>query len=291
MWGSHVSPYFIFVFKVCNTTTDRNHADPALEKYVTETVMAIVKGFFSSPFSVNHSNLQVLFSTSWQASEMCRRGSLIHSTSKAFANFKIPYIKNENIWQPAFSSSATKPGKILCLCRNLYFKPLLEVFYTEVCANISYQRQCWSVPIRILSLITVLPPPRKNYMSALSPVFYRRTNLSSSSCSSLLSGSTAAPGSTHCRRLTLRAASKHLLTLVSVAALLSSLWIWVLTQQRNTEIHLKYILDILLTNKSNTIEIVLTRDCFFQSLMCKFMLKSMDTSAIEASALYSMQPL
>lgn len=44
---------------MCNTTTDRNHADSALEKYVTETVMAIVKGFFSSPFSVNHANLQV----------------------------------------------------------------------------------------------------------------------------------------------------------------------------------------------------------------------------------------
>uniref|UniRef100_A0A672JC27 Inositol 1,4,5-trisphosphate receptor n=1 Tax=Salarias fasciatus TaxID=181472 RepID=A0A672JC27_SALFA len=38
--------------------SNRNHADLALEKYVTETVMAIVKGFFSSPFSVNHSNLQ-----------------------------------------------------------------------------------------------------------------------------------------------------------------------------------------------------------------------------------------
>lgn len=51
----------IFDLKVCNTTTDRNHADQALEKYVTETVLAIVKGFFSSPFSVNHSNLQVIF--------------------------------------------------------------------------------------------------------------------------------------------------------------------------------------------------------------------------------------
>uniref|UniRef100_A0A668AY01 Inositol 1,4,5-trisphosphate receptor n=1 Tax=Myripristis murdjan TaxID=586833 RepID=A0A668AY01_9TELE len=40
------------------STTDRNHADLALEKYVTETVMAIVKGFFSSQFSVNNSNLQ-----------------------------------------------------------------------------------------------------------------------------------------------------------------------------------------------------------------------------------------
>ncbi|KAM9815199.1 inositol 1,4,5-trisphosphate receptor type 2 isoform X1 [Syngnathus typhle] len=44
--------------RVCNTTTDRSHADLALEKYVTEPVMAIITGFFSSPFSVNHSNLQ-----------------------------------------------------------------------------------------------------------------------------------------------------------------------------------------------------------------------------------------
>ncbi|XP_068168569.1 inositol 1,4,5-trisphosphate-gated calcium channel ITPR2 isoform X2 [Antennarius striatus] len=50
--------FLVDMSSVCNTTTDRNHADPALEKYVTETVMAIVKGFFSSPFSVNHSNLQ-----------------------------------------------------------------------------------------------------------------------------------------------------------------------------------------------------------------------------------------
>ncbi|KAJ8411304.1 hypothetical protein AAFF_G00173100 [Aldrovandia affinis] len=44
--------------RVCNTTTDRKHADTLLERYVTETVMAIVKGFFSSQFSVNNSNLQ-----------------------------------------------------------------------------------------------------------------------------------------------------------------------------------------------------------------------------------------
>uniref|UniRef100_A0A8C7KZ53 Inositol 1,4,5-trisphosphate receptor n=1 Tax=Oncorhynchus kisutch TaxID=8019 RepID=A0A8C7KZ53_ONCKI len=39
-------------------TTDRNHADIPLEMYVIETVMAIVKGFFSSQFPVNNSNLQ-----------------------------------------------------------------------------------------------------------------------------------------------------------------------------------------------------------------------------------------
>ncbi|XP_046889429.1 inositol 1,4,5-trisphosphate receptor type 2 [Hypomesus transpacificus] len=50
--------FLVDMARVCNTTTDRNHADKALEKYVTETVMAIVKGFFSSQFSVNNSNLQ-----------------------------------------------------------------------------------------------------------------------------------------------------------------------------------------------------------------------------------------
>ncbi|XP_035258144.1 inositol 1,4,5-trisphosphate receptor type 2 isoform X1 [Anguilla anguilla] len=44
--------------RVCNSTTDRKHADTALERYVTETVMAIVKGFFSSQFSVSNSSLQ-----------------------------------------------------------------------------------------------------------------------------------------------------------------------------------------------------------------------------------------
>ncbi|XP_006811042.1 inositol 1,4,5-trisphosphate receptor type 2-like, partial [Neolamprologus brichardi] len=50
--------FLVDMASVCNTTTERSHADLALEKYVTETVMAIVKGFFSSQFSVNHSNLQ-----------------------------------------------------------------------------------------------------------------------------------------------------------------------------------------------------------------------------------------
>ncbi|XP_023671026.2 inositol 1,4,5-trisphosphate-gated calcium channel ITPR2 isoform X2 [Paramormyrops kingsleyae] len=44
--------------RVCNSTTDRRHTDSVLERYVTEMVMAIVKGFFGSQFSVNNSNLQ-----------------------------------------------------------------------------------------------------------------------------------------------------------------------------------------------------------------------------------------
>uniref|UniRef100_A0A673N6Q6 Inositol 1,4,5-trisphosphate receptor n=1 Tax=Sinocyclocheilus rhinocerous TaxID=307959 RepID=A0A673N6Q6_9TELE len=42
--------------------TDRKHADTCLEKYVTDTIMAIVKGFFGSQFSVSNSNLQIFIS-------------------------------------------------------------------------------------------------------------------------------------------------------------------------------------------------------------------------------------
>ncbi|XP_078091386.1 inositol 1,4,5-trisphosphate-gated calcium channel ITPR2 isoform X4 [Mustelus asterias] len=44
--------------RVCNSTTDRKHADTALERYVTDTVMSIISGFFSSPFSDNSTSLQ-----------------------------------------------------------------------------------------------------------------------------------------------------------------------------------------------------------------------------------------
>uniref|UniRef100_A0A8C7N7K2 Inositol 1,4,5-trisphosphate receptor n=1 Tax=Oncorhynchus kisutch TaxID=8019 RepID=A0A8C7N7K2_ONCKI len=50
--------FLVDMARVCNSTTDRNHADIPLEMYVIETVMAIVKGFFSSQFPVNNSNLQ-----------------------------------------------------------------------------------------------------------------------------------------------------------------------------------------------------------------------------------------
>ncbi|XP_054242605.1 inositol 1,4,5-trisphosphate receptor type 2 isoform X1 [Indicator indicator] len=50
--------FLIDMARVCNTTTDRKHADTSLEKYVTEPVMSIVSGFFSSPFSDNSTSLQ-----------------------------------------------------------------------------------------------------------------------------------------------------------------------------------------------------------------------------------------
>ncbi|XP_040291553.1 inositol 1,4,5-trisphosphate receptor type 2 isoform X2 [Bufo bufo] len=50
--------FLVDMARVCNTTTDRKHADTALEKYVTEAVMNIVSGFFNSPFSDNSTSLQ-----------------------------------------------------------------------------------------------------------------------------------------------------------------------------------------------------------------------------------------
>ncbi|XP_040201538.1 inositol 1,4,5-trisphosphate receptor type 2 isoform X3 [Rana temporaria] len=50
--------FLVDMARVCNTTTDRKHADTALEKYVTEPVMNIASGFFSSPFSDNSTSLQ-----------------------------------------------------------------------------------------------------------------------------------------------------------------------------------------------------------------------------------------
>uniref|UniRef100_A0A8B9M549 Inositol 1,4,5-trisphosphate receptor n=1 Tax=Accipiter nisus TaxID=211598 RepID=A0A8B9M549_9AVES len=50
--------FLIDMARVCNTTTDRKHADTSLEKYVTEPVMSIVSGFFNSPFSDNSTSLQ-----------------------------------------------------------------------------------------------------------------------------------------------------------------------------------------------------------------------------------------
>ncbi|XP_069484568.1 inositol 1,4,5-trisphosphate-gated calcium channel ITPR2 isoform X4 [Ambystoma mexicanum] len=50
--------FLVDMARVSNTTTDRKHADMALEKYVTEEVMNIVGCFFNSPFSDNSTSLQ-----------------------------------------------------------------------------------------------------------------------------------------------------------------------------------------------------------------------------------------
>ncbi|XP_078804197.1 inositol 1,4,5-trisphosphate-gated calcium channel ITPR1 isoform X3 [Oryzias latipes] len=51
--------FLVDICRVCNTTSDRKHADTMLERYVTETVMSIVTCFFSSPFSDQSTSLQI----------------------------------------------------------------------------------------------------------------------------------------------------------------------------------------------------------------------------------------
>ncbi|TTO63377.1 Inositol 1,4,5-trisphosphate receptor type 1 [Bagarius yarrelli] len=48
----------IVMAEVCNSTSDRKHADTVLERYVTDTIMSIVTTFFSSPFSDQSTSLQ-----------------------------------------------------------------------------------------------------------------------------------------------------------------------------------------------------------------------------------------
>uniref|UniRef100_A0A8C5PPT8 Inositol 1,4,5-trisphosphate receptor n=1 Tax=Leptobrachium leishanense TaxID=445787 RepID=A0A8C5PPT8_9ANUR len=50
--------FLVDICRVCNSTSDRKHADLVLERYVTETVMSIVTTFFSSPFSDQSTTLQ-----------------------------------------------------------------------------------------------------------------------------------------------------------------------------------------------------------------------------------------
>uniref|UniRef100_A0A8C2AP57 Inositol 1,4,5-trisphosphate receptor n=1 Tax=Cyprinus carpio TaxID=7962 RepID=A0A8C2AP57_CYPCA len=61
IWKLFVS-FLADMSRVSNGPTDRKHADTCLEKYVTDTIMAIVKGYFGSQFSVSNSNLQIFLS-------------------------------------------------------------------------------------------------------------------------------------------------------------------------------------------------------------------------------------
>lgn len=133
-----------FAFQVCNTTTDRNHADSALEKYVTETVMAIVKGFFSSPFSVNHANLQVLFLTSGKQVKCTCTERLTHDTSKSHVIFWLLYNKRRifDIWLSPSLHICLKPPcfivEFLFFTTSSCLRCLMQMWGT----NGSYQRRC-----------------------------------------------------------------------------------------------------------------------------------------------------
>jgi hypothetical protein len=52
--------FLVDMATVCNATHDRNHADFALESYVTNSIMNLVSTFFNSPFSDQSSSVQVI---------------------------------------------------------------------------------------------------------------------------------------------------------------------------------------------------------------------------------------
>jgi len=52
--------FLVDMATVCNATHDRNHADFALESYVTNSIMNLVTTFFNSPFSDQSSSVQVI---------------------------------------------------------------------------------------------------------------------------------------------------------------------------------------------------------------------------------------
>ncbi|KAL0968457.1 hypothetical protein UPYG_G00267150 [Umbra pygmaea] len=78
--------FLVDMARVCNSTTDRHHADVRLETFVLETVMAIIKGFFSSQFSVSNSNLQThqpIFIQLLQSSFRLYNCSWVNSSQKS----------------------------------------------------------------------------------------------------------------------------------------------------------------------------------------------------------------
>lgn len=60
MWQLFEKSFLLDMAVVANATHDRRHADVALERYVTSTVMDIVTTFFKSPFSEQSTAIQVL---------------------------------------------------------------------------------------------------------------------------------------------------------------------------------------------------------------------------------------
>uniref|UniRef100_A0A3B5N1F5 Inositol 1,4,5-trisphosphate receptor n=1 Tax=Xiphophorus couchianus TaxID=32473 RepID=A0A3B5N1F5_9TELE len=80
--SSHIWRLFENFLVDMATVRKLTQKDP-LDKYVTETVMAIIRSFFESPFSVNYSMLQVLCSCQTCGSFLLLHGSSISATAKA----------------------------------------------------------------------------------------------------------------------------------------------------------------------------------------------------------------
>ena len=61
MWSLFEKSFIVDMGLIANATHDREHADTALENYVTNCLMNIITTFFSSPFSDQSTTVQVIF--------------------------------------------------------------------------------------------------------------------------------------------------------------------------------------------------------------------------------------
>lgn len=63
MWSLFEKSFIVDMGLIASSTHDRQHADTALETYVTSCLMNIISTFFSSPFSDQSTTVQVMFHT------------------------------------------------------------------------------------------------------------------------------------------------------------------------------------------------------------------------------------
>lgn len=63
MWSLFEKSFIVDMGIIATATHDREHADTALENYVTGCLMNIITTFFSSPFSDQSTTVQVLYSS------------------------------------------------------------------------------------------------------------------------------------------------------------------------------------------------------------------------------------
>lgn len=60
MWSLFEKSFIVDMGLIASSTHDRQHADTALENYVTSCLMNIIATFFSSPFSDQSTTVQVI---------------------------------------------------------------------------------------------------------------------------------------------------------------------------------------------------------------------------------------
>ena len=135
------------MFQVSTATTDRKHADLALENYVTVTIMNVIDTFFSSPFSDQTTTLQVRITTP-QGFLMSTEGSPCPSDP----NWNIHWFKDK-------SSQVGNFLAVVYLIKFSFHLSLSEISKYCMCCPLSVCQQCpytHSIPSNSLFQLWIL---------------------------------------------------------------------------------------------------------------------------------------